>query len=123
MSATIGYLTGSIQGCVGVSTNGNGFEVQFADGTSRQASAAEILAATKAARIAEINAECERRITSVWPLPRQNSAILGIYGQATLDAMTTFIDGHIAASNTACDSVDAAQTLAEVEAVTVAWPV
>lgn len=81
------------------------------------------LASLKTARIAQINAECTARILAVWPLEKQSSAMLGIYGQAQLDAMTDFIDSHIAASNVASSAVFDATTQAEMEAVTVAWPV
>ena len=77
----------------------------------------------KAARIAEINAECTERITSVWPYGMQMSALAGIYPQAKVGAMVEFIDAHIAASNLASDAVDAAANIRDVEAVTVAWPV
>ena len=81
------------------------------------------LADIKVGRINEINAECRSRILSAWPLEKQVSATLGIYGQSELDAMTAFIDAHIDASNTACDDVDSALNQSAVEAVTVAWPV
>ncbi len=81
------------------------------------------LAQLKTERIAQINAECTQRILAVWPLEKQNSAILGIYGDAELAAMTAFIDAHIAASNTACSAVFDAANQAAMEAVTVTWPV
>jgi hypothetical protein len=80
------------------------------------------LADLKAARIAAINDECTARILAVWPLEKQISATVGIYGSAELAAMTAFIDAHIEASNTASDAVNVATTAAQVEAVTVAWP-
>lgn len=81
------------------------------------------LGAIKAQRIAEINDECRARILAVWPLEKQVSATLGIYGPAELAAMTDWIDAHIAASNTATSAVFDATTQAAMEAVTVAWPV
>ena len=81
------------------------------------------LSELKAAKIAMINFECRSRILSAWPLEKQISALAGSYGPAELEAMTTFIDAHIHASNTASDAVDAATTQQQVEAVTVAWPV
>jgi len=77
----------------------------------------------KAARIAAINFECRSRITATWPIEKQLSALAGVYGPTELQAMTDWVDAHIAASNTASDAIDAATTTASVEAVTVAWPV
>jgi hypothetical protein len=77
----------------------------------------------KADKIAKINSDCRARITASWPIEKQVSATIGIYGAAELAAMTEWIDAHIDASNVACDAVDAATTLEAVEAVTVAWPV
>ena len=84
--------------------------------------AAAMLPATKAARIAQINAECKARIFGRWPLEKQMSATLGIYGAESV-AMRDWVDRHIAASNVASDQVDTAATVAAVEAVAVAWPV
>ena len=84
--------------------------------------AAAVLPATKAARIAQINAECKARIFGRWPLEKQMSATLGIYGAESV-AMRDWVDRHIAASNVASDQVDTAATVAAVEAVAVAWPV
>ena len=83
---------------------------------------APTLADLKAQRIAEINAECTARIVAVWPLEKQVSATLGIYGPAELAAMTDWIDAHIAASNVATSAVFDAATQQAMEAVTVAWP-
>lgn len=81
------------------------------------------LATLKAERIAQINAECTQRILAVWPLEKQMSALAGIYGAEQTTAMTDWVDAHIAASDTASDSVDAATTQQQIEAVTVTWPV
>jgi len=77
----------------------------------------------KAERIAAINAECTARILAVWPMEKQISATLGIYGANELAVMTDFIDAHIAASNTATSAVFDAPNQASMEAVTVTWPV
>jgi hypothetical protein len=113
----------SIPGAVGVSESLGGYRIDFADGSSRNATAAEILEATKAARIAAINAECRARILAAWPIEKQVSALAGVYGAAQRTAMETLIAAHIDASNTASDLVTAATTAQDVEAVTVAWPV
>lgn len=88
---------------------------------------APTLASIKVAKIADINAECTRRITAVWPVEKQLSALAGIYGAAQAAAMTDWIDLHIAASNVACSAVfdvpAGANAISQVEAVTVAWPV
>ena len=89
--------------------------------TDAQIAAAELPAA-KAARIASINAECKTRIFARWPIEKQISATLAIYGAIELTAARDWIDRHVDASNVASDNVDAATTVAAVEAVTVAWP-
>lgn len=81
------------------------------------------LAQLKTERIAQINDECRARILAVWPLEKQISATIGIYGDAELAAMTDFIDAHIAASNVAASAVFDATAQAAMEAVTVTWPV
>jgi hypothetical protein len=81
------------------------------------------LATLKSERIAQINAECTQRILAVWPMEKQISATLGIYGATELAAMTDFIDAHIAASNTATSAVFDAPNQAAMEAVSVSWPV
>jgi hypothetical protein len=81
------------------------------------------LADAKSAKITEINVDCQSRILAVWPLGKQISALAGVYGQSEAEAMTSWVDGHIAASNAASDAVDAETTLEAVEAVAVAWPV
>lgn len=97
--------------------------LDFVDGTSRQATAAEILAARQLSVIEQINAEASRRILSAYPLEKQSSANLGIYPQAYTDKMITDIAAVIQASNDACDLVTAAVDIAGVEAAVVNWPV
>lgn len=116
------HLTNSI-GLPASDHGGGTYTMQLADGTTRPATPAEILTATKAARIAQINAECKARIFARWPLEKQMSATLGIYGALESVAMRDWVDRHIAASNVASDQVDSAATVAAVEAVTVVWPV
>jgi hypothetical protein len=81
------------------------------------------LPARRAAVVSQINAEASRKILAVYPLEKQSSANLGIYPQAYTDQMIADIAAVIAASNTACDAVDAALDVAGVDAVTVNWPV
>lgn len=81
------------------------------------------LPAAKALKIAAINAECRRRLIARFgPAEEQVSRSLGVYGAVERDAMQTGIAATIDASNVASDAVDAAQTIAAVEAVTVSWP-
>lgn len=104
--------------------NGDGTYTLFpSEGTSREATTAEILAATKAERIVANRAECSNRIYARYPAGRQLSALAGIYDAANVSAMHDWIASCIAAENTAADAIEAAQTVAAVEAVTVAWPV
>ena len=87
------------------------------------ATQAEILTATKAARIAADRMECQRRIFEYWPLQEQVTALAGNYEPGGLDSLAAWQIANIAASNTARDAINAAATVAAVEAVTVAWPV
>ena len=109
---------------IGASARPDGaYRLDFVDGTSRNATAAEILAATKAARIEENRAECSRRIFERYPAGRQLSASFGLYDSANVATMVDWISDMVAAENTAADAIEAATTVQAVEAVTVAWPV
>lgn len=90
--------------------------------TPAELAAAELPAA-KAASIAANRAECSNRIYERYPAGRQLSALAGIYDAANVRAMHDWIASCIAAENTAADLIEAATTVAAVEAVTVAWPV
>lgn len=80
-------------------------------------------------KIRAINDECKLRIFAVWPIEKQNTAIIGKlgsvpgYGDAGFAEMETWVDSHVDASNIAQDAILAATTIAQVEAVTVTWPV
>lgn len=84
---------------------------------------AALLPALRTKTIEQINAEATRRILQTYPLEKQSSANLGIYPQAYTDKMIADIAAVIAASNTACDAVDAAVDVSGVDAVVVNWPV
>lgn len=84
---------------------------------------AATLPATRANAIQQINIEATRRILAAYPLEKQSSANMGVYPQTYTDKMIADIAAVIAASNTACDAVDAALDVAGVDAVTVNWPV
>ena len=101
----------------------NVYELTFDDGPTRIATTAEIFAATQLASIAANRAECSSRIYARYPAGRQLSALAGIYDAANVRAMHDWIASCIAAENTAADAIEAATTVQEVEAVTVAWPV
>lgn len=111
-----------IVGAAGVGQDPSGYRIDFIGGTSRLASPTEILAATKAFSIAYNRSECERRIFARYPAGRQLSALAGMYDTTNVQAMHDWISSMIAAENAAADLIDAATTVAEVEAVTVAWP-
>lgn len=87
------------------------------------------LATLKTERIAQINDECRARILAVWPLEKQNTAIMGKigavpgYGAQGYAEMEAWTDAHIAASNVATSAVFDAANEAAMEAVTVTWPV
>ena len=114
-----------LPGVVGAASNGDGtYRLDLSAGGSRLATQAEILDATKAQRIAQINAECRARLIARYgTAEEQVSRSLGIYGTAERDAMIAGIADTIDASNTATDAILAAATIEAVEAVTVAWPV
>ena len=90
--------------------------------TPAELAAAELPAA-KAATIAANRIECSRRIFERYPAGRQLSALAGLYDSANVAAMTDWIAANIAAENAAADLIEAATTVQQVEAVTVAWPV
>lgn len=117
-------LISSTPGCIGAAELGAGqYRLDF-DGSSRAATALEVLAATKEARIVAINAECRGRlITRYGTAEEQVSRSLGIYGQVEKTAMENGIAATIDASNTASNAVLAAADIAAVEAVSVSWPV
>ena len=94
--------------------------------TPAELAAAELPAA-KAQRIAANRAECSSRIYARYPAGRQSSVALGIYSGAEAEAqaqiLKDWISDLVAAENSAADLIEAAQSVAAVEAVTVAWPV
>ncbi len=90
--------------------------------TPAELAAAELPAA-KAASIAANRAECSNRIYARYPAGRQLSALAGLYDSANVATMVDWIAANVAAENTAADSIEAATTVAAVEAVSVSWPV
>ena len=90
--------------------------------TPAELAAAELPAAKHFA-IAANRAECSRRIFERYPTGRQLSALAGLYDSANVATMTDWIAANIAAENTAADAIEAATTVAAVEAVSVSWPV
>ena len=116
------YLVRDIP-CAGANAVQGGFEVQFADGTARPATDIEVLQATRAYKVAAINAECRARLVARFgDALEQNSRAVGAYGDAEQAALKPGIEAMIDASNAASNAVLAATDLAEVEAVTVTWP-
>ncbi|MBK7186936.1 MAG: hypothetical protein IPH85_13650 [Ignavibacteria bacterium] len=81
------------------------------------------LPAIKSAAIASNRAECSSRIYARYPAGRQLSALAGLYDSANVATMVDWIAANISAENTAADLIEAATTVAEVEAVAVVWPV
>lgn len=118
------YFPRLVANCVGAANLGNGvYRLDFADDTSRAATAAEILDATKAQKIDDINDTCRKRLFARFgEAYEQGSRWAGIYGQAEKAAQETGVSGTIDASNAATDVVLGSTTIAQVEAVTVAWP-
>jgi len=84
---------------------------------------AAALPAAKAARIANINAECRARLLARYgSAEEQVSRAIGVYGATEQADMQAGIAATIDASNTASNAVLAAADIAAVEAVTVTWP-
>lgn len=77
----------------------------------------------RALKLAEIRSEAASIIEAKWPLWKQNNCAMGVYPEAVAATCTDDIAAVIASSNAAEDAVDAATTVAEVEAVTPVWPV
>lgn len=81
------------------------------------------VSATKAERIAAINAECRSRLLARYgPAEEQVSRAIGVYGATEQSDMQAGIAATIDASNTASNAVLAAADIAAVEAVSVSWP-
>lgn len=117
------HLANSIAGAVSVRTLPAGaYEVMFADGQVRPVTAAELLAATKAATIAANREQCRARIEARWPLWAQANCADGTYPQARVDEMLAWKTAHIAAENAAADLIEAATTVEAVRAIAVQWP-
>ncbi len=97
------------------------------DGTTvRSQTAAELLVASKTAATAANRAECSSRIYARYPAGRQSSVALGVYSGPEAEAqaaiMKDWIADMVAAENAAADAIEAATTVAAVEAVSVSWP-
>ena len=91
--------------------------------TAAQITAA-MLPATKAARIEADRAECRRRLTEHYgDALEQVSRAAGLYTAAAQTSHALGVQASIDASNVARDTINAAATIAAVEAVPVAWPV
>ena len=114
----------SSTGAIGVWPHGGGlYQLQFAAGPARNATAAEVLAATKAARIEADRQECRRRLTEHYgDALEQGSRIAGDYGEVARVNRSTGVQAAVDASNTARDTINAATATAAVEAAVVAWP-
>ena len=85
--------------------------------------AAALLPATKAERIESDRTECRRRLTEFYgDALEQVSRASGLYGATAQANHVAGVSAAIDASNVARDLINAATTVAEVEAVTVAWP-
>lgn len=124
MSSVCIELAASVPGCIGAADLGGGtYRLDFA-ASSRAATAAEVLEAARAERIAAINAECRARLIARYgPAEEQVSRAIGVYGAQEQSAMQAGIAATIDASNAAQNAILAAADIAAVEAVTVAWPV
>jgi hypothetical protein len=82
------------------------------------------LAEFKAARIQADSEACTARLIEHYgSAEEQVSRSLGVYGVQAKDNMLAGIQATIDASNAARDMIDSATTVAQVEAVTVSWPV
>jgi hypothetical protein len=125
MNSIVVYLSQMIAGAVGAADYGDGtYRIDLDDGSSRAATAAEILAAYKARRIADLNLECKTRLIARYgTAEEQVSRSIGVYGVAEQQGMQVGISSTIDASNAACNVVLGSTTINQVEAVTATWPV
>lgn len=90
--------------------------------TQAEIDAAELPAA-KSERIESDRTECHRRLTEFYgDALEQVSRASGLYGATAQANHAAGVSAAIDASNVARDQINAATTVAEVEAVTVAWP-
>ncbi len=123
---TLTYLGFSVDTDFDVSVNAEGVSTMRWLAASLQPTPAELAAAelpaAKQFAIAANRAECSRRIFERYPAGRQLSAIAGLYDSANVATMTDWIAANISAENTAADEIEAATTVAAVEAVSVSWP-
>ncbi len=82
------------------------------------------LADLKQMRLQAHREECRDRLTTFYgDAVEQVSRASGVYGAVAQERFTAGVQATITASNIARDLINAATTPAEVEAVTVAWPV
>ena len=119
----ITHLHKNVAGCVGAANIGDGtYRLDF-EGSSRLATQAEVIDASKAHRITAINTECRARLLARFgDAAEQVSRSIGVYGLTEKSALETGVAATIDASNAASDAVTAATTIAEVEAVAVTGP-
>ncbi|MBU0598732.1 hypothetical protein KKF61_07170 [Patescibacteria group bacterium] len=80
------------------------------------------LAEVKIKRQNEIKAETKAYILSIYPLEKQVSASLGIYPASYVTPMSSFIASCIEEENRCFDAVEAATTIAEIDAVIPVFP-
>ena len=119
----ISHLPAVVADCIGAADLGGSYRLDFV-GSSRAATASEVLNAAKAECIASINAECRARLIARYgPAEEQVSRAIGVYGAQEQSDMQAGIAATIDASNVAQNAILAAADLAAVEAVTVTWPV
>ena len=91
--------------------------------TPAEIAAAELPAA-KAQRIEADRQECRRRLTEFYgDALEQVSRASGLYGATAQANHAAGVEAAIDASNAARDTINAAGSVAAVEAVTVSWPV
>ncbi len=128
------YLTQQVQ-CVGVSDYGDGkYEIQFADGTIRFATDAEVVAAAKAAKTQQIKAAARAQILARYPEWRQanltaRAVELVSLGQTTgpewgqMQAIWDWIKATRARSDLLESDVDNCTTVEAVEQLVIGgWP-
>jgi hypothetical protein len=117
------YIIGLIPGCDGSTSNEDGSAVRVrVNGEWRDATAAELLAAAKLAAIAANRAEARRRLDALISADEAAGLALGIYTPASAAPVRQWIGDTRAAVTTARQAINAAATVAEVEAVAVQWP-
>ena len=113
-----------VPGCVGAAENSDGtYRLDFANGTSRLATDAEVLQAAIASRVVDLKIEVEQYIDAgIKPVTRDMLRD-GVLSATVADAVREFIADCYTECNSTMDAVEAVAVLAEVDDPAPIYPV